>query len=205
MNTRHKRILDISYRNKLSHIGSCLTTVDTLHQILQIKKDHEPLILSNGHAGLALYVALEEKYGVDAEALWHEMGVHPTRDEKSQIWASSGSLGHGLGIALGMALADRERLVYVTISDGECSEGSIWEALAIARKFQVENLRIALIANGFSAYDTVDIDDLDMRVNAFYPTMMIKTNMFAYPDFLQGLQGHYKVLSKEEYETCIRS
>lgn len=204
MNKLHKRILDISYRNKLSHIGSNLTTVDTLYQIHQIKKDNEPFVLSNGHAGLALYAVLEDKYGVDAEELWHRMGVHPTRDEKYQIWASSGSLGHGLGIALGMALADRNRLVYVTISDGECSEGSIWEALAIARKYEVENLRVALIANGYSAYDTVDVDDLDMRINMFYPTMTIKSNMFAYPDFLQGLQGHYKVLSKDEYETCIR-
>lgn len=49
------------------------------------------------------------------------------------IWASSGSLGHGIGIAVGYALADPQRLVYVTISDGECAEGSVWEALAIAK------------------------------------------------------------------------
>lgn len=205
LNNLEKRILSLSYKHKLSHIGSCLISVNYLDKIYSLKKKNEPFILSNGHAGLALYVILEKYEGQDAEKLYLKHGVHPNRDEKDGIWASTGSLGHGIGIAVGMALADPKRLVYVTISDGECAEGSVWEALAIARKYQLENLRIALIANGFSAYDKVDIDDLDLRINLFYPTMLIRTNMFAYPDFLQGLKSHYVVMTKEQYEEIIKT
>jgi len=200
MNKLEKRILELSHKLKLSHIGSCLATVNTLDRIYSIRKEDDPVILSNGHAGLALYVVLEKYFGYNAEELFEQHGVHPNRDMEHGIWASTGSLGHGIGIAVGYALADRTRTVYVTISDGEASEGSVWEALAIARKYELENLRVALIANGYSAYDKVDIDDLDIRINSFYPTLMVKTNMFAYPEYLQGLQGHYHVLSDEEYK-----
>jgi transketolase len=204
MDKLKRRIVDISYKHKLSHLGSCLNVVDTLDRIYSIKKDNEPFILSNGHAGLALYVVLEKYLGLNAEKLYKKHGVHPNRDQDAQIWASTGSLGHGIGIAVGMALAKRDRLVYVVISDGECAEGSLWEALAIARKYQLENLRIALIANGYSAYDEVDVHDLDIRINSFYPTLLVKTNLFEYPEFLQGLKAHYQVLSKEMYEEIIR-
>ena len=200
MNKLEKRILELSHKLKLSHIGSCLATVNTLDRIYSIRKEDDPVILSNGHAGLALYVVLEKYFNYDAEELFKQHGVHPNRDMEHGIWASTGSLGHGIGIAVGYALADRTRTVYVTISDGEASEGSLWEALAIARKYELENLRVALIANGYSAYDKVDIDDLDIRINSFYPTLMVKHNMFSYPEYLQGLQGHYHVLSDEEYK-----
>lgn len=195
-----KRILDISYKHKLSHIGSCLVAIDVLDRIYSVKKKEEPFILSNGHAGLALYVILEKYEGQDAEQLYLKHGTHPNRDLKAGIWASTGSLGHGIGIAVGMALANPERTVYVTISDGECAEGSVWEALAVARKYQIENLRVTLIANGYSAYDKVDIDDLDIRINSFYPTMLVRTNMFSYPDWLQGLRAHYQVMSEGQYK-----
>lgn len=205
MNKLEKRIIEISYKHKLSHIGSCLATVNTIDQIYSIKKAHEPFILSNGHAGLALYVVLEKYEKKDAEKLYLKHGVHPNRDKNDGIWASSGSLGHGIGIAVGMALADPNRLVYTTISDGECSEGSVWEALAVARDRQIENLRIALIANGYSAYKEVDREDLDARVNSFYPTMLIRTNVFKYPDWFQGLKAHYVVLDKKKYEEIIQN
>ena len=200
LNPLEKRIIDLSHKHKLSHIGSCLAAVNALDRIYKVKKPNEPFILSNGHAGLALYVVLEKYEGKDAEALYLTHGVHPNRDISSGIWCSTGSLGHGIGIAVGMAFADRTRNVYVTISDGEASEGSLWEALAIARKYELENLRITLIANGYSAYDKVDVADLDNRINSFYPTLTIRTNTFAYPDFLQGLQAHYHVMSDEDYK-----
>jgi len=205
MGKLERRILDLSFKYKLSHIGSCLSVVSTLDKIYSIKKKDQPFILSNGHSALALYVILEKYEGQDAEKLFLKHGIHPNRDEKDGIWASGGSLGHGIGIAVGMALANPQRRVYVTISDGECAEGSLWEALAIARKFQIENLNIALIANGYGAYDKVDIEDLDMRINSFYPTMLIRTNMFAYPDFIQGQEAHYHVLTDEEYKEVIKN
>ena len=199
-----KRVLELSVKNKLSHIGSALGTVNVLDEIYKMRKKDEPVILSNGHAGMALYVVLEKHEGKDAQKLIDKHGTHPNRDKQDGIWASTGSLGHGIGIAVGMALATPTKTIYVTISDGECAEGSVWEALAIARKFQVENLRVALIANGFGAYDKVDVDDLDIRINNFYPTMMVKFNTFDYPDWIQGLKAHYSVMTQEQYEEIIK-
>lgn len=204
MNTLERRIIDLSYKHKLSHIGSCLATVNTLDKIYSIKKKDEPLILSNGHAGLALYVVLEKYEGHNAEELLEKHGVHPNRDMDHGIWCSTGSLGHGVAIGVGMAMANKDRNVYIVTSDGDCAEGSVWEALAIARKFQMENIRISLIANGYSAYDEVDIIDLDNRINSFYPTLTVRTNLYAYPDWLQGLRAHYHVMTEEQYMEVIQ-
>lgn len=200
LNELEKRIVDISYKLGLSHIGSNLTAVNLIEKIYSIKKDDEPFILSSGHAGLALYVVLEKYQGLDAEALFKFHGVHPNRNEYHRIWASSGSLGHGIGIAVGMALANRERNVYVLLSDGECAEGSVWEALRIAGDQRLENLRIVVNANGWGAYGKVDQDLLDTRLQLFYPSLVVKTDMLYYPPFLQGQKGHYHVLTEEEYK-----
>lgn len=204
MGKLERRIIDLSYKLKLSHIGSCLISVNVIDKIYQVKKKNEPFILSNGHAGLALYTILEKYEGKDAEKLWKKHGTHPNRDLNDGIWASTGSLGHGIGIAVGMALADRTRNVYVMMSDGECAEGSVWEALNIAAKFRLENLRVTVVANGYSAYDKVDADDLDLRLQYFYPTLLIKSNMFYLPDYLNGLLGHYTVLNEKQYKELIK-
>ena len=199
-NDLKRRILSISYKHKLSHIGSCLTSVDLIDHIYKTKKKDEPFILSNGHAGLALYVVLEKFEGKDAEKLWKKHGTHPCRNLKDGIYCSTGSLGQGLTVAVGMAMADRSRNVYVLTSDGEMAEGSSWEALRLASELRLENLRVTVVANGLSAYGNVDVDALDMRMQYFYPSLVVKTNLFSYPAWLQGLAGHYVVMNKEQYE-----
>lgn len=203
LNELEKRIIDISFKNKLSHIGSCLSTVNFLDQIYKIKNREEPFILSNGHAGLALYAILE-KYGYgDAEYLLKKNGTHPNRCLKDGIWCTTGSLGMGLSVGVGMALVNRNN-IYVFISDGECAEGSIFEALRIANDFNLKNLIITCIANGYSALGKIDLDYLDKRLNAFYPVLMAKVNMSKYPSWLQGLEGHYTILTKKRYEELIK-
>lgn len=199
-----RQVIDISYKKKLSHIGSCLTAVRLIDMIFQAKKKEEPFILSNGHAGLALYVVLEKWGYAHAEELFDKHGVHPNRDIANGIYASSGSLGHGLGIAVGMAIADRTRDVYVMVSDGEMAEGSCWEALRIAGELRLENLKVMVNANGYSAYAKTDIDVMDLRMQYFYPSLTQRTNMYSFPEYLQGLAGHYAVLTKEQYEELTK-
>jgi hypothetical protein len=79
------------------------------------------------------------------------------------------------------------------------SEGSNWEALRIAAENRVENLRITVTANGHGAYGKIDSDWLDLRMQQTFPSLVIKTNMYAYPEYLQGLQGHYTVLDEAQY------
>lgn len=204
MTPLEKRILDISFKHKLSHIGSNIISVNVIDKIFQVKKSDEPFILSNGHAGLALYVVLE-KYGYgDAEELYLKHGTHPNRDLEHHIFATTGSLGHGIGIAVGMAIADKNKSVYVLMSDGECAEGSVWEALRVAGDLRMENLRVAVIANGWGAYGKVDVNDLDRRLNTFYPTMVVRANLYSYPGFLQGQAGHYVTMNEEEYKEALQ-
>ena len=194
-----QRILQISYKHKLSHISSCLTALNLIDSIYLSKKENEPFILSNGHAALALYVILEKTYFKDAEQLFLKHGVHPNRDMKNKIWCSTGSLGHGIGIGVGMSLADPKTITWVLTSDGDMNEGSSFEALRIAGEQRLENLRIMCNANGTTALGTSDSELLDTRMQMFYPSLVIKTNLFDWPDYLQGVQGHYHVLINEQY------
>ncbi len=193
-----KRILTISYKNKLSHIGSCLTASGPIEATYQTKKRDEPFILSAGHSALALYCVLEAWGFGNAEELFKKHGVHPNRDMEHGIWASSGSLGHGIGIGVGMALSDRNRLVYVLCTDGETAEGSFWEAMRIAGEQKLTNLRIAILCNGYGAYGKIDVEVLEARLDFFYPSIVIKANLFNYPDWLQGQAGHYVVINDEQ-------
>lgn len=200
MTKLEERVLDISYKKGLSHIGSCLTSVGLIDKIYLAKKGNDKFVLANGHAGLALYVILEKFEKKDAEALFEKHGVHPNRDVENGIWVSSGSLGQALPIAVGMAIADKTRDIFVLTSDGDMAEGSNWEALRIAAELRLENLKIMVNANGYSAYKKVDSEWLDLRMQYFYPSLLMQTNLYEWPEYLQGLAGHYTVLSEDQYK-----
>ena len=115
--TIQKRLIDITYQEKLSHLSSCLSSLPIIEEIYDLKKDDEIFILSNGHAGLALYCVLEKKYGIDPVRLLHKHGIHPGKDIENKLYCSTGSLGSGLPIAVGHALSDRTKNVWCWISD----------------------------------------------------------------------------------------
>ena len=106
-NKLERRIIELSYKHGLTHLSSCLTSVNVIDKIYQVKKKTDPFILSNGHAFLALCVVLEKWEGKDAEKLWKKHGTHPNRDLEDGIYCSTGSLGMGITVAVGMA---RERI-----------------------------------------------------------------------------------------------
>lgn len=206
-----RRIIEISYKHKLSHLGSCLTAVDIIEEIFSIKMPDEKFVLSSGHAGLALYVVLE-KYdmGIDAEGLLTFCGIHPDRPKFLEymgnmktsygIDCSTGSLGQGLPIAVGMALADRTKNVHCLISDGECSEGSIWEALRIQKEQELTNLKVYLNFNGWGAYKKIDSIEFSSRTT-YAPRPFINTKS-DFP-FLQGQDAHYKTMNEAEYKQAL--
>lgn len=200
-----RRIIDISYEHRLSHLGSCLTAIDIIDHIFRQKEDDEKFILSAGHAGLALYVMMESIYPrVDAEEFLKLCGIHPDRSFEAEefVDCSTGSLGQGLPIAVGMALADRSKNVYCLISDGECSEGSIWEALRIAREQNLTNLKVYLNMNGYGAYKTIDRPELIQLIKANgFPVEVHETHKYELP-FLNGVDAHYHVMSEQDYEVA---
>ena len=198
-----KRVIEIAHELKMTHLSAYLTAVSLIDNIYSTKEKDDTFILSQGHAFVALAVVLEKYEGKDAMALSKKHMTHPTRSKEDGIDCSTGSLGQGLTIAVGMAIADPTKNVYVLTSDGEMAEGACWEALKIAGDQRLENLRIVVNCNGYSAYNSVDTDLLDLRMQYFYPSLCIKTNMFKYPKELQGVDGHYSHVPEELYkEAC---
>tara|TARA_Y100001936_G_C16056721_1_gene661541 strand:- start:256 stop:882 length:627 start_codon:yes stop_codon:yes gene_type:complete len=199
-----KRLLDICYKHKLHHLGSYFSCIEIIDEIYSQMDEKDIFILSNGHASVALYVVLEKYFGYDAEVLLNELGEHPTRNEDMKVHCSTGSLGMGITVAVGRAIANKDRKVYCMISDGECSEGSVWESLSFINQANLSNLHIYVNANGWAAYDSVDLEYLENRLMTFYPKVnFVKTSVERFG--LSGLSAHYVNFSEEEYKKAIDS
>mgnify|MGYP003129650686 FL=1 len=195
----YNRILDIAHKNKLSHLGSYFSSVGIIDEVYSTMKEEDIFILSSGHCALALYVVLEKYKGIDAEYLLNRHGGHPHRAEEDSLHCSTGSLGMGITAAVGRAIAKPDRMVHCLISDGECAEGSVWESLKFIYENNIKNICIYVNANGYSAYDTVDVSYLMARLKAFLPDITIfhtDTNVFP---FLRGLNAHYHIMSESDY------
>jgi len=223
-----REIFQICYRNKLSHLGSCLSAVDLIDVIYEIKRPDDRFVLSNGHAGTALYAVLK-KHGFLTDRQIDRLNIHPDRNVRLGIDVSTGSLGQGLPIAVGMALAMPARTVYAVVSDGECAEGSIWEALNIAASREVLNLRIVANVNGWSAYDAVSPARLARKFAAFgfkvvrvnghntaevrqaleakqiCPTLIFASTTVEQFPFLHGLSAHYYRMTETDYRQALES
>jgi transketolase len=148
---------------------------------------------------LALYCALEKHEGRDAEQLFDLHGVHPHRDLSSGLHCSTGSLGMGITVATGYALADRTKNVYCLISDGEAGEGCVWEALRFAYEAKLDNLKVYANVNGMIAYDMIDKDYIIKRLQAFLPTINIRETTPPNWPWAKGVLTHYYVLKPEDY------
>ncbi len=158
-----RRILDMSQNVSALHIGgafSCTEIVDCIYNELMRPgarggKSPDTFLMSKGHGCMIQYVILEDlgilsKADLDAYCTPKgRLGTHPDYGNPG-IEASTGSLGHGLSMAVGMALAERGRgtngIVYTVLSDGEVQEGSTWEAILMASSLRLANL-VAFVDN----------------------------------------------------------
>lgn len=156
-----KEIMKISHASGHGHIPTCFSVVECLYAIYETMR-HDPknpaweerdlFILSKGHAALAHYCVLASfgYFSVNDVYLFgafeSQFGCHADRHKIPGIEASTGSLGHGIGLAVGMALACKlhknKRKVYTLIGDGESNEGTVWEAMLVADNLGLDNLTI---------------------------------------------------------------
>jgi len=195
-----KRVLEVAYRNKLSHLGSYFSALNVIDGIYSEMSKNDIFILSSGHAALALYAVLEKHHGISAEWLFKKHGGHPHRGEENHIYCSTGSLGLGLTVAIGRALASPNKDVYCLISDGECAEGSIWESLRFIEENNIKNIKVYVNINGYAAYDAVDEKYLSDRLKVFYPNINLVYTTVSHFHFLKGLNAHYHVMNEEDYK-----
>lgn len=203
MKELRKRLVEVAYKNKLGHLGSYFSSLEIIDEIYSKMDKDDIFILSSGHAALALYVCLEKYKGVNADMLFEKHGGHPHRDEENFIYCSTGSLGLGITVALGRAVANPNRKVHVLISDGECAEGSIWESLKTIVEQNITNIEVYVNVNGYAAYMEVDSVYLEQRLKAFLPSINIRyTSVEQFP-FLKGLNAHYHVMNEENYQEAL--
>ena len=167
-NRIRRRVIELSYEAHVGHIGSCLSVADILASVYCAPwfgngaggTERDRFVLAKGHAGLALYAALECVGTVSADELstfgsdGSPFGVHPEA-HLAGVDFSTGSLGQGLGMAVGAALAARvqrsSRKVVALLSDAECNSGATWEAANFAGHQRLANLVAVVDVNGQQA------------------------------------------------------
>ncbi len=149
-----KDILELALEYKDGHIAPAFSVVEILAVLYnEILNKDDKIILSKGHGCLSLYASLMDK------GLNPKISGHPDVDVKQGIHCTTGSLGHGLPIGVGMAFARKFKKekghIFVIMGDGECQEGTIWESLNLARKYRLDNLTIIIDYNKLQALTTI--------------------------------------------------
>lgn len=182
-----KSILSLGLMGKSSHIGSALSCIDLLAflsyyqapTIFDDSKEKDYFILSKGHASKAVYAILYDKQMLskkDYESYYSDgshLGDHIS-NKLAGVDVSTGSLGHGFSIGVGLALANRlsenKKETYVLLGDGECNEGSTWEAAAFAAKEKLSHLYVIVDYNkhqGFGRTDDITFFNIEEKFKAF--------------------------------------
>jgi transketolase len=178
-----RRMLKSLYLSKEGHLPSSFSVLDLLYVIyrdaISIGQDtsvKNQLILSKGHASLALYAVLARFGYIGFQELdgfggrESRLGGHPDRNKVPGVVASTGSLGHGLPIAVGMSIAknldDDNGSIYVIVGDGEINEGTTWESLLLIEEHRLVNLCLIVDLN-HSGDRAIKLGDVKSKFQGF--------------------------------------
>ena len=161
-------VLKMCYESRSSHIGSCLSCADILAVLYNdVLKAEDKFIMSKGHAAAALYAVLAETGRIPKSSLdsycqnGGALSGHVSYGVAG-VEVSTGSLGHGLSIACGIAKANPKSRVFVLMGDGECDEGSVWEAAMFAAHHRLGNLTAIVDWNRIQSFGAVsEVLDLE--------------------------------------------
>lgn len=177
-------VVEALHAAKGGHYGGSLSVIDILLTLYrtQVRPAHGPLrdpdrdrvILSKGHAAIALYAVLRKVGLTDASladyaSLGSPFEGHPDMTALPAVDFSTGSLGQGLSVGLGMAIVLRRRgaRVWVVLGDGECQEGQVWETAILATRVEAENLAAVIDVNGFQEYGSDPVPEIARKWAAF--------------------------------------
>ena len=196
-----KDVLEMIHRSHASHIGSAFSVIDILavlytyilkYDTTNFKwKDRDRLILSKGHAGSALYAILAEigffnKSELDTYYMnGSKLSGHISHKNVPGVEFSTGSLGHGVCVATGIALAlkknQNKARVFAIVGDGETNEGSFWETILLANQYNLDNFFIIIDRNHMQAMGDIsqvlETGNLDEKIKSFgWNTLTINGN-----------------------------
>ena len=198
--TLRKRILQKAYEDGMGHIPSALSILDIVWELYdKVMTSDDQFILSKGHGVMALYAVLEAKGLLNWDT---KLMGHPKRG--GAILASTGSLGHGLPIAVGLAMAKKIKgqagRVFCLIGDGECNEGSIWESALVASHQKLDNLSVIVDYN-HSGDRALLLGDLKAKFKAFGIDADVRETIKGngVPE-IQSPEWHNKLLTEEIYK-----
>ena len=185
-NENRKRIINMIYKAKSGHSGGALSIIDMLTAIYEIdvnlnENPRSRVVLSKGHTVPAQYAILNSKGIIKDEEMStlrkinSRLQGHPSIKDIPEVDATTGLLGQGLSIAVGIAIAKRNKNdnhhVYAIVGDGEMQEGQIWEAMMQAAHYKLNNLILIIDYNKLSSYGDVNqsmnLEPLKQKVEAF--------------------------------------
>jgi transketolase len=200
-----RRTVEIDHVYKHRHVPSSLGCLEILQTIYYRMTAADTFVLSKGHSAAAFYAVLESKgFHPDVSC------SHPERDCVNGIVATTGSLGHGLPIAVGVALANKQvrshGQVFVLMGDAECQEGTTWEAINLANLWHLDNLHIYVDVNGCGA-----LGDIPYAVAINIARLSTSAHVHLWPtvkgkgvSFLEGTKDHVRVLTDEEFDQAMK-
>lgn len=239
------RLLQMHFEAKVGHIGGNLSALDAmLHLHSQIMVEDDLFVLSKGHSAGALYVTLWAVGLIPDEQLrsFHQddttLAGHPIARWHKRVAFATGSLGHGLGLAAGAALGKRLRgdpgTIYCLLSDGECQEGSTWEAVIFAHHQKLTRLVVLVDANGLQGFGStaevasmqgladrfrafgVQVAEIDghdpaalsatlQQANDGPLVVVLRTVKGKGVSFMEGkMEWHYLAMNQNQYEEALR-
>lgn len=185
-NENRKKIINMIYKAKSGHSGGALSIIDMLTAIYEIdvnlnENPRSRVVLSKGHTVPAQYAILNSKGIIKDEEMStlrkinSRLQGHPSIKDIPEVDATTGLLGQGLSIAVGIAIAKRNNNdnhhVYAIVGDGEMQEGQIWEAMMQAAHYKLNNLILIIDYNKLSSYGDVNqsmnLEPLKQKVEAF--------------------------------------
>ncbi len=207
LNKLRKEVLRVSYEAGACHIGSALSCLDIIYNLyFKTMKKGDLFVFSKASGVAALYVVLAEKGIISKNKVAYYLKKYPLSSRKVPgVIVDSGSLGHGLPIACGMALVERTRDVYILMSDAELQEGTTWESLLFKRQHKLDNLKIYCDNNKWQACGKIkDILDVPWDFVKSMGVEVIKTIKGCGVDFMADNNlWHYKNLDEETYKKAI--
>jgi len=202
-----RMIIENSFRSNACHIGSALSAIEIIVEIFSKMGKNDLFVFSKASGVAALYVILAEKGYFPKNKVAYYLKKYPLASkEVPGVLHSVGSLGHGLPVATGLALADRKRDVYVLVSDGELQCGTTWECLLFIKHHKIKNLKIYCDWNGLQACGKIkDILDLPYDFLRKRGIKMIKTIKGKGVNFMENrYEWHYWNLSEFQFKQAMK-